>query len=288
MTALFDRRFEILIDDEILVPEMAGRQFKFTFEVLHDFGAFVSYCDMTLTNLLHETVSKSFVRGKKLTIRAGYVNNIDTIFSGMIQNTIRPAGGVDSIARIIARGGNSESQNVIINQTLGAPANVIDIITACSDALGYDTLITPVDFANEPPYARGYSMSGDPRSYLDKLANTHGFRYLIENGTLVIVKNGSTILGRTYLISQFTGMEGAPEITEVGADVVTRLWPQMRVGGKFTIDSTFKDFNFNNVYFQNIPESAGTGTYDILRLMHSGDSMGDAWSTRITGTRGLN
>lgn len=285
MTALYNRRFEILIDGEQFIPETEGRQFKFTFTILHDFGGAVSYCDFRVFNLTKSSSNDAFRKGRKVTIRAGYVNNIDVIFQGVINNAVRPAGGVNSITRVFARGGNILENRTIVNQAIGAPAKVTDIVTACATALGLDTVMNVGALANEPDYPRGYTLAGDPRAYLDRLASAHNFMYTIENDKLVIVENGTSITARNFLVSQFTGMEGAPEITEIGADVTLRLWPQMRIGGKITIESQFADFNFSNLYFQDIPESAGVGEYNIIRIEHSGDSVGDTWSTRVTGVR---
>ena len=84
-------------------------------------------------------------------------------------------------------------------------------------------------------------------------------------------------------ISALTGMVGSPEITEVGCDVIVKLNPQAKIGRKFKINSEFPRANFGNVYYTDIKDTVGQGTYSILRLQHSGDSYGDEWETKLTG-----
>lgn len=281
-----NRRWSVDIDGSEFIAETEGRQFKCTFEILHDFGGYTSYADLAFYNLSEDTANKAFKRGKSLSFRAGYVESVDTIFTGTIRNVIRDRRGPDTITRVICRGGKLTDEQSQINETLGNGAPVTDVIRACGKALGYPIVMDDSKFSDLEPYIYGPTLQGDPRVLLDKLAYTHKFDYIIENDKLVVVRKGSYREGTVNVISQLTGMEGIPEITEVGADVVTRLNPKIRIGGRFRIESTLKRYNFSNLYFRDIPESAGQGEYNIFRIEYTGDTWGDAWSNKITGIRG--
>lgn len=285
MSSYTDRRWEVVIDDEQFIAPVSGRQFKIVFEILHDFGGFTSYCDLSIYNLSTDTANNAFKRGGKVAFRAGYSDSIDSIFIGTIKNVLRERRGPDTITRLICRGGKLTDEQTQIGETLGSGAKVTDVIRACITALGYPAVMDDAQFEDVAAYPRGYVLNGDPRVYLDKLATTHGFSYVIESERVVVVRDGSYRQGDVHIVSQFTGMEGIPEITEVGADVIIRMNPRIRIGGRFRIESELSTFNFSNLYFQDIPESAGKGEYRILRLAHTGDSWGDAWSTKITGVR---
>jgi hypothetical protein len=248
-----------------------------------DFGGFISYADIGIYNLRNESVSKLLKRDAVITIRAGYQETIDTIFQGKINNTFKERSGPDTIARIIARGGSQPKGS--INKTLGKNAKLTDIIAACANSLGYPLVINSDDFASVPPYPRGYVLNGDPRVYLDSLAQAHGFSYIVDNERLIVTGNESFRDGEPFIVSQFSGMEGIPEITEVGCDVSVRLSPKVRIGGRIDVKSELATFNFSNLYFQNIPENAGAGIYRVFKVEHVGDSWGDKWTTQITGYR---
>ena len=73
--------------------------------------------------------------------------------------------------------------------------------------------------------------------------------------------------------------------TENGVDVSMRLLPKIKIGQRVDIQSKLSTFNFSNMYFQDIPENAGSGIFNVYRLSHVGDSYGDAWTTKVTGYR---
>ena len=285
MSTYSDRRWEVLIDDKQFIAPTGGRQFKAVFEILQDFGGANSYGDISFYNLNTDTANTTFNRGGKLTLRAGYATSIDSIFVGTIKNVLRERRGPDTITRVICRGGKLTDKQAQINETIGSGAKVTDIIRACVKVMGYPIVIDETQFVDVPVYARPAVLSGDPRVKLDELSRVHDFNYVIENDRLIVVKEGFYREGDVHIVSQFTGMEGIPEITEVGADVVMRLNPKIKIGGRYRIESELATFNFSNLYFVDIPESAGKGEYRIFRVAHSGDTWGDVWSTKITGFR---
>lgn len=285
MTSKFyDRRWELLINDESFIPETAGREFKATFEVVNDFGGYVSYAEIAIYNLSPDTIRKVFTRDNTIGLRAGYVDSVDYIFRGRINNILRERQGPDTIVRIIARGG-SQPKTQQVNTTLGVNTTIVDIITECARALNYPLVIQAADFANIRPYPSGYALNGDPRDELDRLAQAHNFTYVIENDKMIVVAENSFREGEPTIVDQFNGMEGIPEITENGANVSLRLSPNIRIGGRIDIQSELATFNFSNLYYSQIPESAGKGIYNIFRVTHTGDTWGDPWTTRITGFR---
>ena len=287
MSSYTKRQFELSVDGSVLIAATNGRQFKCTFEILHDFGGSTSYADIAIYNLKAETANKANLKGKPISFKAGYEDSIDNIFTGTIKNVLYERQGPTTITRLICRGGKLVEDQTQINETLGRDTTVTQSIRACVTALGYPIVIDDSQFDDIEPYAYGYQLSGDPSVYLEKLSKAHNFNYVLENGRMIVLREGYTRQGDTHIVSQFTGMEGIPEITEVGVDVTVRLNPKIRIGGKFRIESKLATFNFSNLYFVDIPESAGQGDHKIFKLAYSGDSKGDAWSTKITGYREL-
>lgn len=282
----YDRRFEILVNGVPFIPATAGRQFSVQFDITHDFGGYNSYADISIRNLSDATSGRVLTAGAEITFKAGYVDNYDQIFKGTIKNAIRSRPEQATTAtRLICVGGSLSDRRSKVTGQFGPGVKLVDILNAIAQAMDLSLLITASDFADVPPYSGGYMLNGDPLTYLNRLAYAHAFRFTTDGAALVIVKDGSFRPGAVTKVSQFTGMEGIPEITEIGADVVTRLNPQVQIGGRFQIDSRYKNFAYSNLYFQNVPESAGQGVYNILQVQHSGDSTGDRWSTKLTGIR---
>jgi hypothetical protein len=282
MGEYYDRRFQLDLDEKPLILETGGRQFRVVFNILHDFGGFISYADISIYGISRGTEGKAFKRGQKIDFKAGYADSLDYIFRGEVVNLFREKRGADRLVRLICMGGAVNRQDTSIALTLGKNTSLVDIIKPLSAAIGYPLVIKKEDFEGIN-YGRGYAMNGSPTDYLKKLAKTHKFNWVIENNRLIVVKSESYRDGSVHQISQFTGMVGAPEITEVGADVDLKLSPKIKIGGRFQITSEYKTFNFSDVYFKGIKESQGLGVYRIFKIEHSGDSYGDNWNSKITG-----
>jgi hypothetical protein len=278
------RLFEVLVNGNTFISESKGTQFKIVFNVSIDFGGFNTYMDLSIYNLSSGTAALLLAKDSTIALRAGYDSTIDTIFNGKIFNAFKERNGPDTITRIIARGGTSFDKKTV-NLTLGDDVTAIDVIKAVSLATGYPVVIDDSQFSDVSPYARGYVLSGDPWIKLDNLAQLHNFSYVIDNDSIVIVHKDSFRGGEPVEVSEKTGMEGVPEISEVGCNVTTRLNPKLSIGGRIDIKSQFRTIAFSNVYYVDVPASAGVGVYRIFKLEYSGDSWGNDWSTRITSVR---
>lgn len=287
MSNFYRRQFELYVSDRDVpfIEATNDRQFKVVFNVLLDFGGFNSYADIAIYNLSKSTEAQVFKKYEYAALRAGYQDNIDYIFRGQIVNIIREKAGPDRITRLICKGGALIQDTSTVNKSFEGGVTVTTLIRECASAMGLPIVINDSDFANIRPYISGYILSGDPKKKLNELSRSHGFSWIIENEKLVIVGKESFRSGSVTVLSASNGMEGVPEITEVGATVNVRLMPELKIGGRFKIESEFGQVNFSNVYYQNVPESLGTGTYNIQKLEYNGDSYGDKWNVRITGLR---
>lgn len=287
MTAFYRRQFELFISNRD-VPFIAAtndRQFKITFSILIDFGGRNTYADIAVYNLSRDTEDQVFKKGEYVGFRAGYEETIDYLFKGEIVNIIREKEGGDTITRLICKGGALSQENSTINKSFEGGVTIPELCRACAEALGFPIIINDKDFPEASPYLSGYHLVGDPKTKLNQLARSHNFSWIIEAEKLVIVGNTSFRNNGITNISASSGMVGVPEVTEIGADVIVRINPAIRIGGLFKIESEFVQVNYSNIYFQDVPETIGQGTYKVEQITHDGDSYGDAWDTKISGTR---
>lgn len=276
----FNRKFEILIDGK---PVITDERFRVIFQVTQDYGGFVSYCDLSIYGLSDDSIGKINKENVQVSLKAGYENNIDFIFKGVLINFIQRRTGPDTISQLICRGGGQNNKTV--NITLGKNTKVTTIIKACADAIGLPLVIKESDFASVPTYTKGATIYGDPTQYLNDLAKTHDFSYVVINDKIRVTKNTGYIDGTVREVSQFTGMIGIPEISENGCDVSIIMNPRVKIGGRINIKSELKTFNFSNVYYRKIPPKAGSGVYRVFKVIHNGDSWTNTWNTQITAFR---
>ena len=276
----FGRKCEIQVNGE---PFIDDERFRIIFHITQDYAGFVSYCDLSIYGLSDDTIGKIDKENTVISIRAGYENNIDFIFKGVLVNFEKKRKGPDTISQLICRSGTTNID--VINETLGKNTTVVDAIRACAVSMDIPLVIKESDFANEARYSKGNSLSGDPNQILNDLARTHSFSYVVVNDKLRVTKETGYLDGSVQEISQFTGMIGIPEISENGCDVSIIMNPRVKIGGRINVKSDLKTFNFSNVYYRKIPPNAGTGVYRVFKVIHSGDTKTNTWNTAITGFR---
>ncbi len=275
------RRWELIIDDTVVIAETDSYQFRTQFDVSIDSMGHISYLDMIVSNLTEDTANKFFKKNAVIGLRAGYADSIDYIFKGRIRNVLREREGATTNTRIIARGGDLD--RVKINASLGKNTKLSKILETIAEAMGYPLVYTASDFTDE--YVTGYSMTGNAEEYLSELAETHSFEWVIENSKLVIFSAASERKSTVIEYDMFNGLEGIPELTEVGIDFSVRLSPKLKIGAKIKVTSEFKTFNYSNVYFQDVAPNAGSGEYAVFKIQHSGDNYGNTWTSKVTGYR---
>lgn len=287
MPEYYNRLFELFVVDRGLpfIAATSGRQFKITFDVSLDFGGHNTYADIAVYNLSKDTEGLVFRKGDYVGLSAGYVDSIDYIFKGEIVNILREKQGGDTITRLMCKGGVISQEVSTINKSFEGGVSIKELVKACADSLGFPLIVDDNDFPKDSPYISGYHLTGDPKAILNKLARSHNFEWIIEKEKIIIVGKDSFRKGDVVIVSSSTGMIGVPEVTEIGADVVMKLNPALRIGGRFEIKSEFAQANYSAIYFKEIPKSFAQGVYIIKRLQFSGDSYGDTWDTKVTGFR---
>ena len=259
---------------------------RITFNVTIDSGGYISYLDLSLYNLSLETMnflSKSEKKYPKIKIvlACGYKHSYNGIvFIGRIKNHIITRKDNDIVYRILASSNSPQS----MSKTMPANSSLSDIIPVVAQFMKLKPQFNPDDFKDNSSYPRGYNLQGDPNQIMRKLAKQHNFKWVSEKNNLVVYRSSKPIKNAVINISTLTGMEGVPEITETGCTVTTRLRLDLTIGGKFQVDSNYAQANFSGVYFLKLPEEISRGTYNVLKLEHSGDTYGDLWSTTVTGT----
>lgn len=277
------RVYQIEVNDKVIIAENAsGVQARVQFEITVDAVGNITLCDLNLSNLAESTINAVFNRGAVLAIRAGYEDNIDYIFRGIIRQVFRGRDGATTYTNILARGGELEKR--MINKALGKNAQLAEILQTLADALGYKLIITKSQFADV--YPTGYSMTGDPYKYLRDLAKSWKFDWSIENDSLVIFKVKDGRKAPKKIINMLNGLEGIPEVTDVGVNFSVRMDPSIKIGNKIELDTKYKSFNFSGVYYNNeLQDVAGSGVYTVMKIVYSGDNYGQAWTARCVGYR---
>lgn len=308
MSNFYGRRWAIDIDGQPFIDPLPGpvalnsrnneslvipRDFRITFEASVGPGEQIPYLDLRIWGLNNTSISELLGStpqgnndGRVITLAAGYIDNFGVIFSGRIRNVFLEYEPPSRVIRVIAAGGAVQrASKRLLNLTLPESSTVVDALDQCAKSLGLQLVVNPQLFSSAAPFIFGRKLHADAKKELDLLAREFSFQYTIAGDELIIGTPGIGRDNNAKLISYTTGMEGVPEITEVGCDVNVRMSPDIKMGDRIDIKSELKTFEFNSLYFQQVSANAGSGIYVVHHLKYSGDSWGNNWTMNIEGIR---
>jgi len=286
--ANFNRKYKLTISNESLdldIESIEDQFLRIIFEIVHDPGGNNVFGEISVYNLSKASEQKIYEQFTNVTLIAGYEGSQDVIFKGEIINIVRGRDVADTFVTMYCRSLGKAAFETNINKTLPVNSTIIDVLTECSNAFGVPLIVDEIDFSGDVAFGRGAPLQGDPKVILNNLKSTYKFDWFFENGRMVVLKQDSIRTGEVVDISMLKGMVGSPEITEIGANVATKLNPRIRFGTLFTVESITPRVNFSNLYFQDVPETIGVGQYKVLRVTFRGDSHGTSWDSLIEGIR---
>lgn len=250
-------------------------------------GSALSLAEINIYNLSNGSEIK---HGDSIELIAGYKARSGVIFHGTVINTFRERDNADIFTRVIARTGVVTDRGSA-EVSFGEGATIIDALKDIATSWPLRLDIDEKQFENAPPFPSGRSLDGDLPSILNGLSREYDFQWVEHVGRLVIMKEGELREDVTAVkISQMTGMEGIPEVNRgpygLGVTVQKRLDPFIFPNSMIEIETGFSSFNTGNIYFGEVqPDISANGIYNVLSLIHRGDTHGDEWTSEFHGLR---
>lgn len=282
-----DRRlYSVIINGETYISESDSYQFRVVFDIDINPGETLAFGDFRIYNLAKASMVDA---NSSIEFRAGYTNQVDTIFKGYITNTFRERDGASTVQRFLCKSGDPVNDRGSLNSSYSQGVELLDVLKDIAQQWPRPLDINEADFAGIT-LTSGYMVDGDIPQELNQLAQAYGFDWLQDRGRLVITKRTTVRSTPVTEISQFTGMVGIPEVTRgpngLGVYVINKLNPYFRINGRINVKSEFQSFNAGNLFVVGLSGDArASGEYNIFALRHRGDSHGNLWVTEIDGLR---
>lgn len=285
------RAWSIDINGEPYIGLQSGStQFRCQFNIDVAAGNSISYADIRLYNLNKES---SVPQGSSIVFKAGYTDNIDGIFSGLVTNVLRERepGSTEIITRLICRSGAAAYDRDSAHLTFGIGVRVEEVIRALARAWPLPIDIDNTQFADDKPMSTGLIVDGDIPSAMDDLAYAYKFSWLHHMGRMYVTKPEMARKSTVLKVDQFTGMIGIPEVTRgpngLGVFVSVDLNPSIMVNSVIDVRSEFATYNTGNLFISQISgDASANGEYNVFAMKYSGDSHSDQWKQEIDGIRG--
>ena len=287
MANFFKRSYRLVIGTNEEAIEI--RDLRVTFEITKSLIGFPNTARIVAYNLKQSNRNKIKEEYKKISLYAGYENNETLVFTGDIKNVNHFKSPTDWISEIFAGDGASDLESAKINKsyTQGSTVESLfnDLVKQMPGIAKGKLDGIKECLKKKRSILKTAILSGSVKEFLDKIAETCGFDYSVNDGVIDTVPKGKAITSDpTIIINQTNGMIGSPEITEIGANVTTYLNSSAKVGRLFKIESISAKINVGNQLFREVKKTT-EGTFRINKLTHKGDTHGDEWSTSYEGAK---
>lgn len=248
-------------------------------------------CVLSVYNAAESTRSR-FIRGQftQIYVEAGYGNYITKIFSGNIKDKrLGTENSVDIYVEVLAGDADLALNFGVVSTTLAAGSTPNDHIEACYSSLApYGVSKGQIDDVSDYFLPRGKTMFGSTKDYLREIGLSNGMSLSIQDSALQGLKKKSYLEEGIIVLTNVTGMIGAPVLTAEGVNVKMLLNPQIKIGSRVKInqkDITKEAFSTDAQDTSTATDAthkiAADGLYRVIALAHSGDTRGSEWYTTI-------
>lgn len=285
MSNQFKRSYSLLLTSESDTRVITD--LRVAFEITKSSRSYPNLAVIEIYNPSPDTVALIDGEDPLITLSAGYEGNIGLIFRGRKRNTFVNKISEDRILTIYAADGYKDWENALYNKTASENLNLKEIVLELFNTFTEtgDVTVGSVEGIDIPAdKLLGQSLSGSSKDILDVLGQDYNFQWSIQDGELILTPEDepSTSLS-SVLISQATGMIGSPILTEIGADVVSLMNPELLPNKLFNIESESNDISLTNLQFRKVKRTSAEGSYRAFEVMFIGDTHGNEWFSQVKG-----
>ncbi|MEB0194648.1 baseplate hub protein [Pseudomonas sp. CCI1.1] len=264
---------------------------RLTFQVTHFAGGAFSVAEITIYNVSRYASRQMLGDGSTgkyefISLEAGYDGLFGSIFVGQITNVqihLEDGGSTRGI-RFFCKSSAKERDLNLINLTLAPETDPVQIIEECASVFGAEIQFYG-DFSGLKRRSRGTVLQGSPTSCMNELGETFAFDWMVENGSIKIIKRDFALDNQVYVISSGTGMIGSPVVSDTEVGIRYTLNPKIKLGDTIKLESMAPRFEFSGAFFYDVPRTIGEGYYKVNSLVFAGDSHGDQWESQISCLR---
>jgi len=245
----------------------------------------------------NKAASIKTMKGKMVSLNAGYQDNCGLIFKGEVYGvqTLGRETPVDTYVRIEAQTGDPVYNHAYTSTTLKAGSTGMDVLNALMKSYTGITLgYIPQQLLQQLKYPRSRMLYGSTRDLLRELSRSIGATHYIDQFMQLnmVPLTGKGGQGGGRVLNSNNGLLGMPVQTNMGVIARTNMDPSFRMHDVVNIDqSLVREGNpvlfgpeGSEVNERRLPPLSPDGRYAIIAIENTGDNrgMGSDWWTELT------
>lgn len=264
MTRLFGQSYQLQVDS-ILITGL-----DVAFNVERTLRRRPNRADIKVRNLTqdHRRQLEGLPRNSVFArLEAGYSDERGRglIFEGELHDAASKPDGNDWVTTVKSRDGHgAHSRRVSSSHTPGT--SLRSVFATLANAMGVgegnlDEVLGTASMGGVATFDGGISLSGPAAEQLDRLCDSAGLEWSIQDGALQLLRRGRALLREAILLSLSTGLLGSPSLNNDGKlEIKTMMIPALVPGCLVRVESLDR-----------------SGTYRVEKATYKGDTTSDEW-----------
>ena len=209
-------------------------------------------------------------------LSAGYGTNLALAFCGAVTSSATSQDGADMVTEIHVTDSLIEIRDTYISISYAGTINTKKILQDIASKMGVGIVFAPK--ATFKDFLNGYTFVGQAKTALNKVCNSAGLEWSLQNGVLQIKKPNTTITDMVYVLSPETGL----------LDIPTRLSQSAETAKDGNTTSKKNQTGWEVRYFMNLAigvndfvkleSKVATGYFKVNKIKINGDNFGGEWT----------
>lgn len=272
----FNRKVSLLIG----TPGLQGKQLDklaFEFFIKKTETRDENTLRLTIYNLSKETRDHIQALRDIVILKTGYTGtNLEVIFNGLIKDINHYYSAPNWITEMTVNDNGNLFDTIRLNLSYTTGTQLTSIIQDIVSQTNVN--LKPLPILQPKQYVFGFYFMGYAKDVLDIICNDLDCKWSIQNGSLKLVKNGTTDNSEIVNLSPSTGLIGRPvwanSVTKEkdknneaiwGWKISSLLQPKIEPGGRVMLNSIVATNNLCKV----------------IDVEHQGETHGPTWETRL-------
>ena len=209
----------------------------------------------------------------RVTLFAGYLDNLTMLYSGDVTNASYAREGTDWVGTIEAGDGAMANSNAFVNVSCEENSGILNSANSILESFDKNGVnienakAALSEMLSDVKTAAGRVFNGSASKELEDLCQSHGHRAYVNNSELKIVPYDSPEYDKAIHLTPINGLIGSPKNLKEGVGFDTLLMPGLDVGSLVALDS-----------------AEVKGAYTVNSIEYRGDTFGSEWSCKCEGT----
>lgn len=249
-------------------------QHRVRFKVKRNLSKNPNQCEIQIHNLSEHTRGEFERLPVQIMLHAGHDGVAKLLSSGDLVRSWSERDGTEIVTTLIVRDGMRAFANARMNRSYKPPILVGRVLADAAKSMG---LLLPPSIEQSAELrqalASGISLQGPTRDVLTQLLAPYNYRWSVQNGSLLILRDDDTAPGEMLLIDSDAGLVGspkkrAPNKPKAKQEIDFDLFVDGEIGPgrRVQLRSEFFDVPLK-----------------VIEVEHAGDSHGEEFTTHATG-----